>query len=125
MTLTGLTNHLWLSTLFALLAGLVTLTMRQERARIRYWVWLAASFKFLVPFEWLSALGSRFASASGIGLRGHRFYDAIEVVAGRASGVVIPGFAGHIPMARSLAVWVSGCGCVVVHSLAKNVAHGR
>jgi len=35
MTLTGLTNHLWQSTLFAVLGGLLTLTMRQERARVR------------------------------------------------------------------------------------------
>ena len=112
MTLTGLTNHLWQSTLFAVLAGLLTLAMRQERARVRYWVWLAASVKFLVPFEWLSALGSQLASLSGITIvRGYRFYQAIEVVAGRTSGMVIPDFAGRASIVAG--VWCLGIVAVV------------
>jgi len=111
MMLTGVASHLWQSTLFAVVAGLLTLTMRQERARVRYWVWLAASVKFLVPFEGLSVMGSRFASVSGIAIvSGHRFYDAIEVVAGRASGVVIPDFAGRAAIVAG--VW--GLGFVAV-----------
>jgi TonB family protein len=112
MTLTSLTNHLWQSTLFALLAGLLTLTMRQDRARVRYWVWLAASVKFLVPFGWLIALGTRFGSVSGIGVRGHRLYEAVQVIAGRTSSTVIPDFTGH----RSVlaAFWFCGFGAVVV-----------
>jgi bla regulator protein blaR1 len=53
-------NHLWQSTLFATLAWLVTITLfRQNRAQVRYAVWLAASFKFLIPFSALVSLGSR------------------------------------------------------------------
>jgi len=112
MTLTGLTNHLWQSTLFAVLGGLLTLTMRQERARVRYWVWLAASVKFLVPFEWLSVMGSRFASVSGIAIiRGHRFYEVIEVVAGRTSDMVTPDFAGRASIVAG--VWCLGIVAVV------------
>ena len=40
-------NHLWQSTLFAALAGLLTLAFRRNRAQVRYWLWLAASVKFL------------------------------------------------------------------------------
>ena len=33
-------NHLWLSTLFAAAAGLLTLAFRKNRASVRYWLWL-------------------------------------------------------------------------------------
>jgi hypothetical protein len=52
-------NHLWHSTLFAITAGLLTLALRKNRARARYWLWLAASVKFLVPFSLLVVVGSR------------------------------------------------------------------
>ena len=53
----GLANHLWQSTLFAVAAGLLTLTLRKHRAGARYWLWLAASVKFLIPFSLLAAAG--------------------------------------------------------------------
>ena len=54
-------NHLWQSTLVALAAAFLTLTLRRHHARTRYWLWLAASLKFLVPFSALIALGRYFA----------------------------------------------------------------
>jgi bla regulator protein BlaR1 len=59
-------NHLWQSTLVVLVAGLLTLLLRKHHARARYWLWLAASLKFLVPFSWLVALGSKLAWRSFI-----------------------------------------------------------
>jgi bla regulator protein BlaR1 len=56
--LAALANHLWQSTLFAGVAGLVILTLRKNRARVRHWVWLAASCKFLIPLSILIALGA-------------------------------------------------------------------
>jgi len=53
-----LANHLWQSTLFAAIAALLTLALRKNRARTRYWVWLAASVKFLIPFSLLVNVGS-------------------------------------------------------------------
>jgi bla regulator protein blaR1 len=50
-------NHLWQSTLFACVAGVMTLGLQKNRARLRHWVWLAASCKFLIPFSVLIALG--------------------------------------------------------------------
>src|SRR5438128_11107722 len=50
-------NHLWQSTLFAGVAGLLTLALRDNHARVRHWVWLAASCKFLIPLSALIALG--------------------------------------------------------------------
>lgn len=54
----ALSNHLWQSTVFGLAAGLLAFVLRHNHARVRYWVWLAASVKFLVPFSLLVALGS-------------------------------------------------------------------
>lgn len=51
-------NHVWQSTLFAVLVWLVTLALRRHDARVRYWLWAAASLKFVVPFSWLIGLGS-------------------------------------------------------------------
>ena len=58
-------NHLWQSTLFAITAGLLTLALRKNRARARYWLWLAASLKFLVPFSLLVVMGSRLPWSRG------------------------------------------------------------
>ena len=55
----ALADHLWQSSLFALGAALLTLLLRRNHARARYWLWLTASIKFLVPFFWFIALGSR------------------------------------------------------------------
>jgi hypothetical protein len=44
--------------MFAGAAGLLTLVLRKNSARVRHWVWVAASVKFLVPFSFLVALGS-------------------------------------------------------------------
>jgi len=52
-------NHLWQSTLFAVVAGLLTLMLRKNQARARYWLWMAASLKFLVPFSLLVGMGGR------------------------------------------------------------------
>src|SRR5438445_380299 len=53
-------NHLWQSTLFAGAAALLILILRRNRAAARYWLWLVASIKFLVPFSLLMMLGSEF-----------------------------------------------------------------
>src|SRR5579863_1241731 len=54
-----LTNHLWQSTLFAVVAGLLTIAFRRNRAQVRYWLWFSASFKFFVPFALLLSLGGK------------------------------------------------------------------
>ncbi|MGA8340810.1 MAG: M56 family metallopeptidase [Candidatus Sulfotelmatobacter sp.] len=57
----ALGNHLWQSTLFAVAAGWLTLTLRKNHARARYWLWLAASVKFLIPFSLLVNMGKHLA----------------------------------------------------------------
>src|SRR5580704_18142589 len=55
-----LANHLWQSTLFAGVCGLLTLALRKNAANTRYCLWLTASVKFLVPFSILAMACSYF-----------------------------------------------------------------
>ncbi len=56
-------DHLWQSTLFAGGAGLLTLMLRDNGAQTRFWLWFAASMKFLIPFAGLTALASQLPTA--------------------------------------------------------------
>jgi bla regulator protein BlaR1 len=118
----ALGNHLWQSTIFAVIAGLLTLLLRKNQARTRYWLWLAASAKFLIPFSLLVSLGShlswlRTSPASKAGL-----YLAMEEVSQPFTHptVSIPTltasavFRGpiHVLPALLTAAWL--CGFVVV-----------
>ena len=51
-------NHLWQSTLFAALVWPLTLLLKKNRAQLRYWLWLSASMKFLIPFSLLVSIGN-------------------------------------------------------------------
>jgi beta-lactamase regulating signal transducer with metallopeptidase domain len=53
----GVAQHLWQSTLFLIAAWVLTWACRRNSAAIRYWIWLVASVKFLVPFALLQWLG--------------------------------------------------------------------
>jgi bla regulator protein BlaR1 len=55
----GIFDHLWQSTLFAMIAGLLVLTMRANRANARFCLWFVASLKFLMPFSLLIGIGKQ------------------------------------------------------------------
>jgi bla regulator protein BlaR1 len=76
----ALGNHLWQSTLFAIAAGLLTLVLRKNLARARYWLWLAASLKFLFPFSLLTEIGSRLSWSRVPAETGAGFYFVMEEV---------------------------------------------
>ena len=52
-------NHLWQSTAFAAAVAMACVALRRNSPRLRYWLWLAASMKFLVPFSLLVSMGAR------------------------------------------------------------------
>jgi bla regulator protein BlaR1 len=58
-------NHLWQCTVFAGIAGLLTLLLRNNRAHVRYCLWLAASAKFLIPFSLLMLAGGLVGGFAG------------------------------------------------------------
>src|ERR1700739_2628556 len=62
---TAMANHLWQSTLFAIVTAVFTLALRRNHASLRHHLWLAASLKFLVPFSLLVSLGGRLATLHG------------------------------------------------------------
>src|SRR5580658_2316281 len=75
-------SHLVQSTLFAGTAALLTLAFRANRAQVRFWLWLSASLKFLIPFALLSIAGSHIGtwapppSVEGIGAATPTFLGA-------------------------------------------------
>jgi uncharacterized protein (TIGR03435 family) len=59
----ALANHLWQSTLVTGIAWLLSISLRNNHARMRYWVWMIASVKYLIPFSLLIAAGESLRSA--------------------------------------------------------------
>ena len=57
--MTPVLNHLWQSTLVVAIVFLLTLLLRKNSAQTRYWLWFAASVKFLIPFSLLVSAGNR------------------------------------------------------------------
>ena len=108
-----LANHLWQSTLFAALAGLLTLTLRNHRARLRHAVWLAASCKFLIPLSALVALGSHIPWRSAPRIAQSSWPVVMEVSQPFTAPVSSPSFAiaphaaGPLP-ALLLLIWACG-----------------
>jgi hypothetical protein len=61
LAIATLVDHLWQSTLVAIVAGLLVLACRRNRARVRQALWFGASIKFFIPFALITALGGQFA----------------------------------------------------------------
>jgi bla regulator protein BlaR1 len=64
--LSPLANHLWQSTLCVAAAWVLTLALRRNRAAVRYWLWMAASVKFLIPFSLLVSIGGQLGRQSAL-----------------------------------------------------------
>jgi bla regulator protein BlaR1 len=119
----ALGNHLWQSTVFAAAAGLLTLTLRRNHARARYWLWLAASVKFLIPFSLLVNLGSLLSwSHASTAVKAPLYFVIEEVsqpfrqsaspaISPSTSAVLAPGLLHWFPAAL-LTLWL--CGFVAV-----------
>jgi beta-lactamase regulating signal transducer with metallopeptidase domain len=58
--ISALLDHVWQSTVFAGGIALLTLLFRRNGAAIRFWLWFAASLKFVLPFALLGMLGEVF-----------------------------------------------------------------
>ena len=56
-TLMPVASHLWQSTMFAAVIVLLAFMLRRHQAQTRYWLWLAASLKFALPFSWIIRVG--------------------------------------------------------------------
>src|SRR5262245_31176585 len=78
-------DHLWQSTVFVLVAGGLALALNRNRAQVRYWLWLASSLKFVVPF---AALAAAAASVNWPGFAQSRHLAAAALPMTRLVGTV-------------------------------------
>ncbi len=79
----ALANHLWQSTLFAVAAALLAFALRRNRAQTRYWLWLIASLKFLLPFSLLVSIGSYFKWPASVPIAHPAFSAAVQQIGQR------------------------------------------
>jgi bla regulator protein BlaR1 len=110
-----LANHLYQSTVFVVAAWLLSLALRNNRAAVRYWIWLAASVKFLVPFSLLAGLGSQLPRSSVPAIAEPRLAIAIsQPFATEASwGIAGTQSPSRLP-AILLVAWLGGILCGLV-----------
>lgn len=118
-----LVNHLWQSTAVVGIAWLLTQALRRNQARVRYWLWMIASVKFLLPFwlfmeagEWLRSLlrtpvVQKPALATVIEqiaqpLQQMQFFDATQQPLGAHSA--------DWPLILLVAIWAGGASIVVL-----------
>jgi bla regulator protein BlaR1 len=59
----AIADHVWQSTWFAFAAWMFAACLRKDLAKVRCWIWLAASIKFLFPFALLTWIGRQFVVA--------------------------------------------------------------
>jgi uncharacterized protein (TIGR03435 family) len=77
----ALANHLWQSTAVTGIAWLLALSLRKNHARMRYWVWMIASVKYLIPFSLLIAAGESLRSAFATPIQRPVLAAAMEQIA--------------------------------------------
>src|SRR5262249_25573067 len=76
--LTAMANHVWQSTVLAVAAVLLVLALKQNRPAARYWLWAAASLKFLVPFALLINVGSWLNWRTGVPVTQREVVAAVQ-----------------------------------------------
>jgi bla regulator protein blaR1 len=114
-------NHLWQSTVFAGIVGLLTLLLRNNRAHARYCLWLAASAKFLVPFSLLMLVGGLVGRHSVVVPAPTRLPVIVERVNEpfvaevplRAVAIPHASKSGTLVEEMLVALWTVGCGALV------------
>jgi bla regulator protein blaR1 len=120
--LSPLANHLWQSTLFAAVVGVLVFALRRHYAPARHWLWLAASVKFLIPFSLLIGAGARLGWTRAPAIAVHRVSIVVEEIghpfAPLDLGFPMPSDTTRPISADSLtlvllAVWLCGCAFVL------------
>ena len=90
--------------------ALLTLALRNNRAQVRYRLWLAASLKLLIPFSVLIGLGSHLAEPRVSETTQSGLYFVMEELSQpftqTAAPVVVPG--AHASRAAHLLPWLQG-----------------
>jgi TonB family protein len=106
---TELVNHLWQSTLVVAAIAALAAMLRDDGAHARYWLWWAASVKFLVPFSLLTMLGSALGEAGAPRLELADWPATLDTLA-----QPMPATTSVTPIALTLlGVWALGFAAVV------------
>lgn len=98
-----------------MLAGLLAFALRRLPARVRFWVWITASIKFLIPFALLAALGNHLpwrlsappAQPHALSLLAQPFPSASSVFIEPLPGPLVRTSTDPGPLI-ALAIWLSG-----------------
>jgi beta-lactamase regulating signal transducer with metallopeptidase domain len=120
--ITALLDHLWQSTLFAAVVALSVPLFRKQRAAIRFWLWFAASMKFLFPFALLT-IAARHIFAMTAPTIAAPVLRAIRPVAAPiaaiAGPIVIPAAVHITTVDLVITVWAAGVVSIALMSLSR------
>src|SRR6185436_17120281 len=115
----ALTNHLWQSTIGVAVVWLATLALRRNGARVRCWLWMAASAKFLLPLSVLVAFGRWFEWRAAppvvqpaVSFVMQDVLTPADVIVALRSSSSVPASASILPLVL-LAIWVTGAALVL------------
>ncbi len=109
----ALADHLWQSTLLAGAAGMLTLMLRHNGARARFWLWFAASLKFLLPFTLLAMIGEKLAQLLPVSRTILIIPSAAERFSAPAHTLAVPHTQGPDVFPLLLGIWLLGF-CVIL-----------
>jgi bla regulator protein blaR1 len=129
---TPLVNHLWQSTVVAAIAWLLVLSLRNNHARTRYWVWMIASAKFLFPFSFFIAAGEALRPVAATPMKSPALAAAMKQIAQpfpqtpsfAAAGAAAASHRSHIVPLLLIAAWALGS-CIVAFSWWRKWRHIR
>ena len=109
----ALADHLWQSTLLTGAAGMLTLMLRHNGARARFWLWFAASLKFLLPFTLLAMIGEKLAQLLPVSRTILIIPSAAERFSAPAHTLAVPHTQGPDVFPLLLGIWLLGF-CVIL-----------
>ena len=114
-------NHLWQSTVLAAVVALLTLALRGNHARTRYWLWLTASLKFLMPFSLLVSLGTQLGwpgteriTSTGLSVVMEEISQPFARTAMPVASPAIAQTASSIIPVALVGIWLCGCAAVLL-----------
>lgn len=117
--LLAVANHLWQTTLCIFAVWLLALALRKNAARVRYWIWLTASVKFLLPFSLLISVGAQLARQTPQPIKQPQWSFVMEIgqpfaAPSPASRSPVTSPAENLVPAVLLGLWLIGFGAGVL-----------
>lgn len=112
--MTALVHHLWQSALFAGVVAALTFALRGNRASVRYWLWVGASVKFLVPVAVVLQAGTWLAWRPAAAVTTVR---PVAAAVEHAGGLLMPSVSAETPIEwlppLLTSVWAAGMGLML------------